>query len=1083
MQAIALDKAQALSERLRELAEQESPCLDRILKLRLILEQLYKAATENDPQSFNGLFARMQFANTQAGVSNDLARRSHQLRILCNRVAHEEVKQASHSELDFGLHTIYQLIGIFYPGFRDAVLEKYFSTRSISFQAQLPQATKQSFLCVDSWAVRDNTLQIEAVRDDGSFCLIRLNNESDKSGHDGRMWTNLAKSLWRYASLFCHHLTEVSGHSDSFMSNPNTLVVLEPDFLIDASSLASCFSGHSGDPALFILNHLFGDSSSEAKLQGSLVNAIFDELVFEKNKDYLELFKQGLASLPLAMVSLGKEAAVNIYNRIANEHLPQLKHYLDTLGEAELLLEPSFLCPDYGLQGRLDLLSKTGDSYGIVELKSGKAPANDVWASHQMQVIAYNMIIRNTFGAKWVSNASILYSAAKENPIRHVVNVAILEQDLLMCRNRIVGIMHSLSEEPARFLNWLRDCEPSATNTIAKAKYDQFRNLAQVLEDYEWEWFLSSVQRVVREIWFVKTGDNGLRNESGYGHNALWQQGRAEKQAAYKLISGLIPISYNKQQISFTIPETDEITDFREGDIVVLYEQQIPVTRQEVLRGVISSLKQKQLDLNIRGGLKNSQRLNGNSQWAIEHDTLESSLYSPLTSLTQFLGSPPAKRRLFLGIDAPVSPGDPANQLSDIEQIISMMHAADDLFIVQGPPGTGKTSGLLSTYISEIYQQSEKNILVLSFTNRAVDEICLCLSRKAVPFIRTGASQAIETNLLSNMIHGKRFEEMEGIIKANRIWIATVQSATAWYRDMQKLLSFDEIIVDEASQIIESGILGIIAQAPKTILIGDQNQLPPITVQNSLPFNFSHARLQALAYGSYGQSLMERLHRVFSENGHSRCMAMLRKHYRMHEKIADLVAENYANQLVAVLPQQQADLQVSPALPPWLDQRLLWVDCPPSSDSHYDSLQVKLISKILMKMQTSGVINDLDRAVGIVAPFRAMIHALRKELGQTIPEVEKISIDTVERFQGSERGIIIICLPIRHENDLQQLSSVSGDGSIDRKLNVAVSRAKERLIILGNAALCSKSSHYRKLVDKIRSSGNLVSSDLAEQEL
>ncbi len=1026
----------------------------------------------------------MQFANSKAGISSDLARRSHQLRILCNRVAHEEVKQASVSELDFGLHTIYQVIGIFYPGFCDESLEKYLSKRNISFQAQLPQASKQSFLCVvDSWAVRDNTLQIDAVRDDGSFCLIRLNNESDKLGHNGRMWTNLAKSLWRYASLFCHSLTEVSGHTDSFMSNPNTLVVLEPDFLIDASSLASCFSGHSGDPVLFILNHLFGDSSSEAKLQGSLVNGIFDELVFEKNRDYLELFKQGLASLPLALVSLGKEAVMNIYNRIANEHLPQLKQYLDNLGEAELLLEPSFLCPDYGLQGRLDLLSKEGDSYEIVELKSGKAPASDVWVAHQMQVIAYNMIIRNTYGAKWVSNASILYSTAKDNPVRHVVNVVILEQDLLMCRNRIVGILHSLSEEPEIFLNWLRSCEPSATNSIAKAKYDQFRNLAQTLEDYEWEWFLGALQRVIREIWFVKTGDNGLRNESGFGHNALWQQGRAEKQAAYKIISGLLPISYNKQRISFTIPETDEITDFREGDIVVLYEQQIPVTRQEVLRGVISSLQQKQLDLSIRGGLKNSQRLSRDSQWVIEHDILESSLYSPLSSLTQFLSSAPLKRRLLLGIEAPVSPNDEAIQQSEVEQIIRRMHAANDLFIVQGPPGTGKTSGLLSTYISELHQNTEKNVLVLSFTNRAVDEICMCLSRKSVPFIRTGVSQSIEANLLSNLINGKRFEEMEGIIKANRIWIATVQSATAWYRDMQKLLSFDEIIVDEASQIIESGILGIIAQVPKTILIGDQNQLPPITVQSSLPFNFNHAQLKSLAYGSYGQSLMERLQSIFSNNGHYHCMAMLRKHFRMHEEIASLIADNYANQLVAALPQQQETLLANKALPQWLDQRLLWIDCPPSSDAHYDSLQVKLISKILVKLQKSGVISDMERGVGIVAPFRAMIHALRKELGRTISDIEKISIDTVERFQGSEREIIIICLPIRHESDLLQLSSVSEDGSIDRKLNVAVSRARERLIILGNAALCRKSSHYSKLIDKIGSNGNLVSSVKADQEL
>jgi CRISPR/Cas system-associated exonuclease Cas4 (RecB family) len=102
------------------------------------------------------------------------------------------------------------------------------------------------------------------------------------------------------------------------------------------------------------------------------------------------------------------------------------------LGDAEILLEPSYLCPEYGLQGRLDLLSRTADKYQIVELKSGKAPAIEVWKAHQMQVVAYNLIIRYAYGTNGKNNSSILYSASPENPLRYVVNIPILEQDLLM---------------------------------------------------------------------------------------------------------------------------------------------------------------------------------------------------------------------------------------------------------------------------------------------------------------------------------------------------------------------------------------------------------------------------------------------------------------------------------------------------------------------------------------------------------------------------------------------------------------------------------------------------------------------------
>lgn len=1084
MQYINPDKATFLAVRLAELCHQSSPLADRIIHLRQLLEQLYKAVTEDERQSFTGLFARMQSANEKLNVGNELAGLSNQLRILCNKVAHEEVKELSSNDLDQGISTVYRLLQAFCPGFVNSHLESYLSSKTIISKVHLPQAAKQSFLCVaDSWDVQENTLVLEVIREDGSFCTIRLNNDSSQPGHDGRLWTLLSRSLWRYAVLHCHNLTEVSGRSDSFMSNPLTLIVLEPDFLIDASALAACFGSNSADPVLFILNHLFQDSSGEAKLQGSMVNSIFDELVFEADKDYLELFKKGLAALPLAMVSLGKEAAIGIYNRIFAEHLPQLKAFIATLKEAEVLLEPSYLCPDYGLQGRLDLLAKEGNKYRIVELKSGKAPSTDIWTAHQMQVIAYNMIIRHAYGASRVSNASILYSVSKENSLRHVVNISILEQDLLMCRNRILGIMHLLAETPDKFFDWLKKANLSKSNPIAKSKYEQFTSLCAAMESYEWEWFIAAVQRVVREIWAVKTGENGSQGDNSFGHNALWQQGKAEKKAGYKLIADLKPLSYDKKLIRFAIPYTDEITDFREGDIVVLYEQSTSVTKQEIMRGVILSLNPDSLELSVRGGLKNDKRLSEHSLWALEHDTLESSLYSPLSSLTGFLCSPKHKRRLFMGLQQP-SPGlDAEAETEEVEGILRRMQAANDLFIVQGPPGTGKTSGLLSAYISNLHHNSDKNILVLSFTNRAVDEICLCLQRREVPFIRTGASSAIEANLLSSLINGKRFEEMESIIRTNRIWIATVQSANAWYRDLQKLLSFDEIIVDEASQIIESGILGIISQAPKTILIGDQNQLPPITVQGSLPFSFDHPDLQSLAYGSYSQSLMERLQKVLSQNSGASSLAMLRRHYRMHESIAGLISEYYDNKLVAALESQTAVLQSDPQLPDWLNQRLLFIDCPPSSELHYDPLQVKLIGLILNKLLCQAAIKDPGTDLGIVAPFRAMIHSLKKELSGLNAVFSAITIDTVERFQGSEREIIIICLPIRHESDLLQISSLSEDGRIDRKLNVAVSRAKQRLIILGNLALCRKSVHYSKLIDKIAEGGILTDSGSVERDL
>jgi hypothetical protein len=108
----------------------------------------------------------------------------------------------------------------------------------------------------------------------------------------------------------------------------------------------------------------------------------------------------------------------------------------------------------------------------------------------------------------------------------------------------------------------LNDCETPKDNPLANSKYERFQAFCQGLDKYEWEWFCASLQRVIREIWFVKIGDLGANNDSGFGHNALWQMGNAEKKAAYKLITDLKPLSIQQKQISLAIPHSDDLYRF-----------------------------------------------------------------------------------------------------------------------------------------------------------------------------------------------------------------------------------------------------------------------------------------------------------------------------------------------------------------------------------------------------------------------------------------------------------------------------------------------------------------------------------------
>jgi len=196
---------------------------------------------------------------------------------------------------------------------------------------------------------------------------------------------------------------------------------------------------------------------------------------------------------------------------------------------------------------------------------------------------------------------------------------------------------------------------------------------------------------------------------------------------------------------------------------------------------------------------------------------------------------------------------------------------------------------------------------------------------------------------------------------------------------------------------------------------------------------------------------------------------MLNEHYRMHKQIANLVQEYYADALISKLPQQQQNLIPKGNI--LVDSRLVWIDFPVSEHLFYDPLQVRYIIQILKVFKQYNIIQNYDKDVGIVAPFRVMIQAIYKELPT---DMKAITIDTVERFQGSERKIIIISLPLHNENDLNLTEALSSDGRVNRKLNVALTRAQEHLIILGCSKLCKKSKHYNNLLHKIQSSGIMI---------
>lgn len=1052
------------AELLEEIAAKDQSPSHSLMEQRRLLESIYKNLLADSGLSFNGLFARMQYFHDNNDTPREIVSSVNSLRILANKAVHEADAVITKEQAMAGVKSIYTLLKHVDDQLAMPQLEK--TLEGVKDFAPPRQSARRSFRCIIKEVKHHINggkvagLEIIAIDDEQRNVSILLRDDRVNNGRKTK-YSQLLPSLWEYANLACHQLTEVKGRDNYYIDNPQTVVVLEPDFLVDASSIAGCITNKGFFPELFILGHLISESGSDKMLLGRMANSIFDDLIGEKDGDYLELFKRGLASMPIPMVAQGAQVAMDIYKIIEDTHLENLRDYAAGMKAKSYLLEPSFLCPDYGLQGRLDLIFEERNKYSIVELKSGGSPRYDVWNAHRYQVVAYNMILRAAYGAQNIANSSILYSSAKDKNLRNVQNFPILEQNLINVRNRIVGILRLLSLDPKRFFDWVLRQKVDSYESFHQVRFKRLQTLLSSLKPHEYEWFCEQLRRVVREIWQVKVGSQ----ESGrdYGHSALWNLSAAEKEG--KIIPHLKIKESDGTHITLTWDDELPITDFRSGDIVIFYDEAKGVEKQEIIRGVIEDMDKERIVLRVRGGI--SRKFDSKSLWAIEHDVLETFLYSPMSSLINFLESTQDKRDLLLGLREPKADEVASTDEDDEkESVLKRMKAADELYIVQGPPGTGKTSGLIGKYIEDIYHQTNRVMMVLSFTNRAVDEICGCLQERDIPFIRTGNSRGITDELLYNLIRGKRYLEIESIIADNRIYVASVQSANAWYKDLQRIITVDEILVDEASQILENQILGVLSSCDKCIFIGDQNQLPAISVQDNIRYSFKEPELQALHYDDTNQSLMGRLFRVYEERGWNTHIHMLRNHYRMHEDIAGLIAHYYDHKLQAQRDEQREPLEQA-ELPHPFDKRLIWIDCPPSEDEYYDPEMSKGIVHLVKQMQELGITRDPQKDIGIVAPYRAMIHIIKKDL-------EEITVDTVERYQGSERSVMILAFPLRTKRGIRSLQSLSSDGEVDRKLNVALSRAKERLIVMANKEICLDSIHYRKLFEQISSQGAIL---------
>ena len=433
------------------------------------------------------------------------------------------------------------------------------------------------------------------------------------------------------------------------------------------------------------------------------------------------------------------------------------------------------------------------------------------------------------------------------------------------------------------------------------------------------------------------------------------------------------------------------------------------------------------------------------------------------------------------------------------ELAVNNVLRAKDVAVVHGPPGTGKTTTLVEAIYETLKRESQ--VMVCAQSNMAVDWISEKLVDRGVPVLRIGNPTRVNDKMLS-FTYERKFEshpdypELWSIRKAIREMRTSRKRGASdnWHQKLDRLKSrateiecrinaqlfgearviastlvgsanrvmsgqkFTTLFIDEAAQALEAACWIPMKRTTRVVFAGDHCQLPP-TVKS----------IEAMR-GGLAKTLMERIVENKPE-----VVTLLTVQYRMNEKIMQFSSDWFYDGKVIAAPEVCHRGILDYDLP------MIWIDT--SGTEAYEQFVGESFGRINKKeaaltlgklqeyFEKTGKQRILDENidVGIISPYRAQVQYLRQQIKKKEffrPYRKLISVNTVDGFQGQERDIIIISL-VRSNNEGQ-----IGFLSDLRRMNVAITRARMKLIIMGNAETLSHTLFYKKLYEYIMQISN-----------